>query len=165
MARRRRMLWEAKKIWSAGEYTLLADTHTADDGVTYAKGDTLVLNEREATKLGYMGVIGPPDGMHAVKARVEGGWGTARDEYLYQMWELSGAPSRLAHILPAAFAQQPDVLLRDGATLPHRGKVVEPHPLPAPALDTLAVVPPPDVHPDPCRGQRAPCAPDQAPIL
>jgi hypothetical protein len=85
------MLWEAKKIWSAGEYTLLADTHTADDGVTYAKGDTLVLNEREATRLGYMGVIGPPDGMHAVKARVEGGRGTARDEYLYQMWELSGA--------------------------------------------------------------------------
>jgi hypothetical protein len=91
MATRRKMLWELKKLWPAGEYTLLADSHTAEDRVAYSKGDTLVLSEREATRLGNAGVVAPPGGMHAVKARVEGGRGTVRDKYLCQMWELSGA--------------------------------------------------------------------------
>ena len=91
MVTKRRMPWELKKLWRAGEYTLLADSHTAEDGLTYSKGDTLVLSEREATRLGNAGVIAPPDGMRAVKARAEGGRGTLRDNYLYQMWELSGA--------------------------------------------------------------------------
>jgi hypothetical protein len=90
MATRRRMLWEAKKIWSAGEYTLLADSHTADDGVKYSKGETLALSETAATRLGNAGVIAAPSSIHAVKARVEGSRGTVRDEYLYQMWELCG---------------------------------------------------------------------------
>ena len=90
MSVRRVRPWEVKRLWPAGEYTLLADSHTAQDRVTYSKGDTLALSEREATWLGNAGVVAPPDGMHAVKARVEGGRGTLRDRYLYQMWELSG---------------------------------------------------------------------------
>ena len=91
MATKRRMSWELKKLWPAGEYTLLADSHTTEDGLLYSKGDILSLSEREATRLGNAGTIAPPDGMYAVKARVESGRGTLRDEYLCQMWELTGA--------------------------------------------------------------------------
>ncbi len=91
MATRRRMPWEPKKLWPAGEYTLLAGSHTAEDRVTYSKGDTISLSEREATRLGSAGTIASPDGMYAVRARVESGRGTVRDQYLCQMWELTGA--------------------------------------------------------------------------
>jgi hypothetical protein len=91
MATKRRMPWELKRLWPAGEYTLLTDSHTGENGVTFSRGDTLVLSEREATRLGNAGVIASPDGMYAVKARVECGRGTVRDEYLYHMWELTGA--------------------------------------------------------------------------
>jgi hypothetical protein len=90
MATGQRMPWEPKKLWRAGEYTLLADSHTAENQVTYFKGDTLALSEREATRLGNAGAIASPDGMHAVAARVESGRGTKRDDYLYQMWKLAG---------------------------------------------------------------------------
>jgi hypothetical protein len=83
--------WEWQKLWPAGEYTLLADSHTADDQVTYSKGDTIALSEREATRLGNAGVIASPGSMHAVRARAESGRGTVRDEYLCQIWELTGA--------------------------------------------------------------------------
>jgi hypothetical protein len=91
MALKRRMPWEPKKFWPVGEYTLLVDTYTADDGVTYSKGDTLALSQWEATKLGNAGVIASSGSMYAVRARVESGQGTKRDEYLYQMWTLTGA--------------------------------------------------------------------------
>ncbi len=91
MATERRMPWERKKLWAAGEYTLLLDSYTAEDGVTYSKGDALALSQWEATRLGNAGAIASPDGMHAVKARVESSRGTKRDEYLYQMWSLAGA--------------------------------------------------------------------------
>jgi hypothetical protein len=87
----RRRPWELQRIWPAGEYTLLTDSHTAEDLVTYSKGDTLGLGQWEATKLGNAGAIASPSSMHAVRARVESGRGTVRDEYLCQMWELSGA--------------------------------------------------------------------------
>jgi len=58
---------------------------------TGSKGDTFALGQREATRLGNAGVIAAPDGMYAVRARVESGRGTMRDEYLCQMWELTGA--------------------------------------------------------------------------
>jgi hypothetical protein len=48
------------------------------------------LHEREATRLGNAGAIAIPNGMQAVRARVECGRGSRRDEYLYQMWELAG---------------------------------------------------------------------------
>ena len=83
--------WEPQRIWPRGEYTLLADSHTAEDGLTYAKGESLTLSEREATRLGNAGAIAPPDSMHAVRVRTECGRGTMRDEYLYQMWTLTGA--------------------------------------------------------------------------
>jgi hypothetical protein len=91
MATERRARWELRRLWSAGQYTLLADLHTAENGFTYSKGDTLSLSEREATRLGNAGTIASPDGMYAVKARVESGRGTVRDEYLYHMWELTSA--------------------------------------------------------------------------
>jgi hypothetical protein len=91
MATKRRMPWELKRLWPAGEYTLLADSHTAEDGLTYSKGETVSLNEREATRLGNAGVVASPGSMYAVRARVEGGRGTVRDEYLHEMWELTGA--------------------------------------------------------------------------
>ena len=91
MARGQRMPWERKKVWPAGEYTLLADSHEAGEGVAYSKGDTIALSEREATRLGNNGAIASPDSMHAVRARVESGRGTKRDEYLYEMWKLTGA--------------------------------------------------------------------------
>lgn len=91
MATELRMPWERKKLWPAGAYTLLADSHTTRDRVTYSKGDTLALDEREATRLGNAGAIASPDSMHAVRARAESGRGTKRDEYLYQMWNLAGA--------------------------------------------------------------------------
>jgi hypothetical protein len=79
------------RIWPAGEYTLLEDSYTTTkEGVTYSKGDTLSLREREATRLGNAGAIASPDGMQAVRARVEGGQGSRRDQYLYRMWELAG---------------------------------------------------------------------------
>ncbi len=84
------MRWQTAKIWLAGEYTLLADSHTTSEGVTYSKGDTLNLDERQATRLGNAGTIAFPGGMQAVRARVEGGQGSTRDEYLYRMWELAG---------------------------------------------------------------------------
>jgi len=82
---------ERQKLWSAGEYTLLADSHITEDRLTYSRGDTFVLDERAATRLGNAGAITPPGGMHAVRARVESGKGSKRDEYLYRMWELAGA--------------------------------------------------------------------------
>ena len=90
MATRGRMPWELKKLWPAGEYTLLADSHTAENRVTYSKGDTILLSGSEATRLGNAGSIASPSSMYAVRARVESGRGTLRDEYLCQMWELTG---------------------------------------------------------------------------
>jgi hypothetical protein len=90
MATKRRMPWETTKFWPEGEYTLLVDSYTGRDGVAYSKGDTLTLSQSEATKLGNAGTIASPGSMHAVRARVEGGRSTKRDEYLHQMWELSG---------------------------------------------------------------------------
>jgi hypothetical protein len=86
-----RRSWGRKKFWPAGEYTLLTDSHTTEDGVTYSKGDTLTLGEREATRLGDTGVIAPPASMYAVAARAESGRGTRRDEYLLELWKLAGA--------------------------------------------------------------------------
>jgi hypothetical protein len=83
--------WERKQLWPAGEYTLLADSRTAEDGMTYSKGATLALGEREATRLGDVGAIAPLASMHAVVARAESGRGTRRDVYLYEMWKLAGA--------------------------------------------------------------------------
>ncbi len=83
--------WERQKLWPAGEYTLLADSYITEDRVAYSRGDTFVLDERAATRLGNGGAITPPGGMHAVRARVESGKGSKRDEYLYRMWELAGA--------------------------------------------------------------------------
>jgi hypothetical protein len=91
MAAQPRRSWELKKLWPAGEYTLLVDSYTAEDQVTYSKGDALALNQWEATRLGNEGAIASPTSMYAVKARTEGGRGTMRDEYLYRMWELTGA--------------------------------------------------------------------------
>lgn len=83
--------WEAQKLWPAGEYTLLADSHTTRGRVTYSRGDTLTLDEEGATKLGNTGAIASPGSMYAVRARAESGKGTRRDEYLYKMWDLAGA--------------------------------------------------------------------------
>jgi hypothetical protein len=81
---------EPDRIWPAGTYTLLTDSHTTEEGITYSKGDTIVLDERQATRLGNVGTIAPPGGVQAVKARVESGGGSRRDQYLYRMWELAG---------------------------------------------------------------------------
>ena len=59
--------------------------------MTYSKGESLALSEREATRLGNAGAIAPPHSTHAVRARTESGRGTKRDEYLYEMWTLTGA--------------------------------------------------------------------------
>jgi hypothetical protein len=91
MAARLRRSWELKRLWTSGEYTLLVDSYAAEDGVTYSKGDTLALNQWEATRLGNERAIAPPSSMHAVRARTESGRGTVRDEYLCRMWELAGA--------------------------------------------------------------------------
>ena len=91
MVTERRLPWEPKKFWHAGEYTLLVDSYTTDDGLAYSKGDTLALSQWEATKLGNAGAIASPGSMYAVRARAESGRGTRRDEYLYQMWTLTGA--------------------------------------------------------------------------
>jgi hypothetical protein len=91
MAAQMRRSWEGTKLWPSGEYTLLADSYTAENRATYSKGDTLALNQWDATRLGNEGAIAPLSSMHAVRARTESGRGTARDEYLYRMWELAGA--------------------------------------------------------------------------
>jgi hypothetical protein len=91
MATRGRMPWERKRLWPSGEYTLLVDSHTAENGVTYSKGDILALNQWEATRLGNTGAVAPPSSMYAVRARIESERGTVRDEYLYQVWQLTGA--------------------------------------------------------------------------
>ncbi len=54
---------EPKKDWRAGEFTTLADSHTAEEGVTYSKGDPLALHESEATPLANAGSIASPNGM------------------------------------------------------------------------------------------------------
>jgi hypothetical protein len=41
--------------------------------------------------LGDEGAIASPTSMYAVRARTESGRGTARDRYMYRMWELTGA--------------------------------------------------------------------------
>ena len=61
-----------------------------EEEITYSKGATITLDERQATRLGNAGTIASPGGMQAVKARVESGRGSRRDEYLYRMWELAG---------------------------------------------------------------------------
>ena len=81
---------EPSRIWAAGEYTLLADSHTTEEEITYSKGATITLDERQATRLGNAGTIASPGGMQAVRARVESGQGLRCDEYLYRMWELAG---------------------------------------------------------------------------
>jgi hypothetical protein len=90
IATKRRRPWELTKFWPAGEYSVIADSYTAKDGGTYAKGETIALSEREATWLGTAGTVASPTSMYAVRARVESGRGTLRDEYLCQMWELTG---------------------------------------------------------------------------
>jgi hypothetical protein len=90
MTEKRRPSRQPDRIWPAGEYTLLEDAYTTEEGVTYAKGETFALRQREATRLGNAGVIASPGGMEAVRARVETGRGSMRDEYLYRMWELAG---------------------------------------------------------------------------
>jgi hypothetical protein len=57
----------------------------------HSKGDTIALGQWEATRLGNAGAIASPSSMHAVRARVESSRATMRDEYLCQMWELTGA--------------------------------------------------------------------------
>jgi len=91
MAAQHRRSWELKKLWPAGKYTLLVESYSAEDQVAYSKGDTLALNQWEATRLGNGGDIASPSSMYAVRARTESGRGTMRDEYLHRMWELSGA--------------------------------------------------------------------------
>jgi hypothetical protein len=90
MTERRSLPGEPRRIWPAGEYTLLADSHTTEEGITYSMGATITLGERQATRLGNAGSIASPGGMQAVRARVESGQGSRRDEYLYRMWELAG---------------------------------------------------------------------------
>jgi hypothetical protein len=90
MVAERSMPWEKTKFWRAGEYTLLVDSCTTAEGVTYSKGDTVRLDDQQATRLGNAGTIASPGGVLAVKARVESGQGSRRDEYLYRMWELVG---------------------------------------------------------------------------
>ncbi len=85
------MPWETTRFWPAGEYTLLVDSYEAQNGMKHAKGETLSLNQWEATKLGNAGDVAAPASMRAVKARVESGRGTLRDEYLCQIWDLTGA--------------------------------------------------------------------------
>jgi hypothetical protein len=89
MAAERSMPWEKTRFWLAGDYTLLTDSHTTKEGVTHSKGDTLALDERQATRLGNAGSIASPEGKQAVRARVEGGRGSRRDKYLCQLWELA----------------------------------------------------------------------------
>jgi hypothetical protein len=84
------MPWERTTFWRAGEYTLLVYSRSTEGEVTYSKGETVWLDAHQATRLGNEGSIAPPDGMRAVKARVEGGLGSRRDLYLYQLWELAG---------------------------------------------------------------------------
>jgi hypothetical protein len=84
------MPWEKTRFWSAGEYTLLADSFTTEEGVTYSKGDTVRLAEREATRLGNAGAIALPGGKEAVRARVEVGRCSRRDRYLCEVWGLAG---------------------------------------------------------------------------
>jgi hypothetical protein len=81
---------EPRRIWSAGEYTLLAASHTTEEGITYSMGATITLDEQQATRLGNAGTIASPGGMQGVRARVESGGGSRRDEYLYRMWALTG---------------------------------------------------------------------------
>ena len=57
----------------------------------YSKGDTLVLGEREATRLGGTGTVVPSGSINAVRTRTESSRGTKRDEYLYEMWKITGA--------------------------------------------------------------------------
>jgi hypothetical protein len=86
----RSMPWEKTRFWLAGEYTLLADSFITEEGVKYTKGETVRLDDQQATRLGNAGSIASLDGMQAVRARVEGGQGSRRDRYLYRMWELAG---------------------------------------------------------------------------
>ena len=60
MAAQPRKPWGPRKLWPAGEYTLLADSHTTKEGVKYSKGDTLDLDDRQATRLGNAGTIAYP---------------------------------------------------------------------------------------------------------
>jgi hypothetical protein len=68
--------WEWQELWPAGEYTLLADSYITEDRLTYSRGDTFVLFERAATRLGNAGAITPPEvctplgpGSRAVRAQ------------------------------------------------------------------------------------------------
>ncbi len=69
MATQPRNPWARKKLWPAGEYTLLVDSYTAEDWVTYRTGDTLALNQGEETRLGNEGAIALPSCMHAVRGQ------------------------------------------------------------------------------------------------
>jgi hypothetical protein len=151
MAAQMRRSWERTKLWPSGEYTLLADSYTAENRATYSNGDTLALNQWEATRLVNEGAIAPPSSMHAVRARTLG----------------SPPPSlnRRPLAVAAASAHQPDVLLRVAAPRPHGDDVVEPHPLSARTPDAPTLVSPPHVHPHPVRGQRFPDLPGLAPAL
>jgi len=91
MAIGRRMPWETTRFWPAGEYTLLVDSYEAQNGMKHSKGETLSLSQWDATKLGNAGDVAAPASMRAVRARVESGRGTLRDEYLCQIWDLTGA--------------------------------------------------------------------------
>jgi hypothetical protein len=46
MTEKRQPSRQPDRIWPAGEYTLLEDAYTTEEGVTYAKGETFALRQR-----------------------------------------------------------------------------------------------------------------------
>lgn len=82
MAKGQRNPLDLSDVWEAGAYTLLLDQTGTPTAEERAKGDTLALDATEATRLGNMSVIAPPNSRTAIEARVAAGKGSRRDEIL-----------------------------------------------------------------------------------
>lgn len=58
-AKGQRIAVSSNDPWPAGEYTLAVDRWSAPDGTEYVLGDTITLDEAEATRMGNAGAIAP----------------------------------------------------------------------------------------------------------
>lgn len=75
-ARGQRTAGSTEEVWPAGEYVLLTDRYTPvgqEGGVEMVRGDDVVLEQEEATRLGNTGSIAPVASAAAEEAKATPG--------------------------------------------------------------------------------------------
>lgn len=79
--------------WPEGEYVLTVDKFRRDEE-DYVEGDTIVLDEADATRLGFGGAIAEPDSLEARKALAAAS-GSEKDQKLVRAETLEAEARKL----------------------------------------------------------------------